>query len=66
MDVAWQARHRRDRTPQRARFPTSGLDAVVAVRVAEELFEARAVQELLNEHLARGVLGDADALWARL
>jgi hypothetical protein len=38
------------------------LHTVVAVRVAQELFEARAVKQLLNEHLARGVLSDADAL----
>ena len=40
----------------------SGLYAAVAVRVAEELLETRAVQQLLDEHLACRVLGDADAL----
>ena len=40
----------------------SSLDAVVPVRVAEKLFEARAVEQLLDEHLARRVLGNANAL----
>lgn len=38
------------------------LDAVVTVRIPEELLQACAVQELANEHLTGIVLGDTDTL----
>ena len=40
------------------------LDTVVAIGISEELLEARAVEELADQHLARVVLRDTDALQA--
>ena len=41
---------------------TTYLYAVVAVRVAKQLLEASAVEQLTNEHLPRAVLSNTDAL----
>ena len=38
------------------------LDTVVAIGIPEELLEARAVEEFADQHLARVVLRNADAL----
>ena len=38
------------------------LDTVVAIGIPEELLEARAVEEFADQHLARVVLRDTDAL----
>lgn len=38
------------------------LDAVVAVRIPEQLFEASSVKKLLDEHFASGVLRDTNTL----
>ena len=38
------------------------LNAVVAVRVPQELLKPRAVQELLDQHLPRAMFGDTNTL----
>ena len=38
------------------------LNTVVAVRVPQQLLKTRAIQELLNKHLARTMFRDANAL----
>ena len=42
------------------------LNTVVSVRIPEKLLQARAVQELANEHLAGIVLGDTDTLKVKI
>ena len=38
------------------------LNTVIAIRIAEQLLEPRAVQKLVNKHLARAVFRNSDAL----
>ena len=39
------------------------LHTVIAIGISQQFLQAGSVQELSNEHLARAVLGDADALY---
>ena len=39
------------------------LNTVIAIGISQQFLQAGSVQELSNEHLARAMLGDADALY---
>ena len=49
--------------PEKSHHGRTYLHTVIAIGISQQFLQAGSVQELSNEHLARAMLGDADALY---